>query len=49
MSDRTQSQAHEPEAGSGWERIRVEQEDGVTVVNLARPEKRNALDEATIA
>lgn len=41
MSDREQE--------GGWERIRVEQGDGVTVVNLARPEKRNALDDATIA
>jgi len=34
---------------SGWERIRTEQGDGITVITLARPEKRNALDDATIA
>lgn len=39
---------NEPEQ-TGWERIRVEQGDGLTVVNLARPEKRNALDDQTIA
>ena len=49
MSDRKQAPAGEPEGGSGWTRIRVEQEDGLTVINLARPEKRNALDADTIA
>ena len=39
----------ERDAGTGFERIRVEQGDGLAVVSLARPEKRNALDDATIA
>ncbi|HEX6589797.1 MAG TPA: enoyl-CoA hydratase-related protein [Longimicrobiales bacterium] len=37
-----------PGGGTGWARIRVEQDEGITVINLARPEKKNALDEATI-
>lgn len=32
-----------------FERIRVEQGGGVTVISLARPEKRNALDDVMIA
>ena len=37
------------EGEAGFERIRVEQGEGLAVVSLARPEKRNALDDTTIA